>query len=440
VSHDSFLAHSEPAIAENPVNQKNLLAGSKFFSNPAKYQFKIGTFYSFDGGRTWHDSGLLPGFDRYSVTSDISIAYSSSGVAYVCVLAVDGHTNGIFVSRSDDGGRTFSSPVPVFLDSSGATFSDKPWIAVDQSSGNTSGNIYVAWNMDGSNDRFRGGDPGIRRSPRTEGVHMLPRAPIGIVISRSIDGGKSFSPPTQLSSFLPNFGIGAIPAVGPDGTVAVTWARMDNKSQTVDAIEMAISHDGGLNYSRPAVTADVHGVPDHLANGTFRNLSLPSFAISPKNGVMVVAWSDQGSANADILSSVSRDSGLTWSVPRRVNHDHLNNGKDHFQPELAIAPDGVVTCAWFDRRHDRNNRLINEEIAQSYDDGVTFGHNFRVTQTSWDPAIDAPVPDRNDTFIGDYQALAVDNQTVHPLWNDTQNRKTQEIRTAVISASYFLRH
>jgi hypothetical protein len=106
---------------------------------------------------------------------------------------------------------------------------------------------------------------------------------------------------------------------------------------------------------------------------------------------------------------------------------------------LAVAPNGTFTCAWFDRRHDPNNRLIDEMIAQSYDGGLTFGHNFRVTDKSWDPAIDAPRPDKNDTFIGDYQALAVDNHYVHPLWNDTQNGSSQEIETAVMPIQYFLR-
>src|SRR5579859_2804319 len=83
VSHDTALAHSEPAVAINPANPDNLIAGSKFFSDPANYRFRIGTFYSMDGGRTWHDSGIIPGFEEYGTTSDISIAFSPNGsIAY----------------------------------------------------------------------------------------------------------------------------------------------------------------------------------------------------------------------------------------------------------------------------------------------------------------------------------------------------------------------
>ena len=38
----------------------HLVGGSKFFTDPAHYRFKIGFFASFDGGCTWSDGGVLP--------------------------------------------------------------------------------------------------------------------------------------------------------------------------------------------------------------------------------------------------------------------------------------------------------------------------------------------------------------------------------------------
>ena len=49
VSHDTYADHSEPDVAENPTNPLNLVGGSKFFTNPNRYQFKIGTFATFEG-------------------------------------------------------------------------------------------------------------------------------------------------------------------------------------------------------------------------------------------------------------------------------------------------------------------------------------------------------------------------------------------------------
>jgi hypothetical protein len=449
VSNDSYLAHSEPAIAENPRNPKNLIAGSKMFTNPAKYEFKIGTYYSVNGGKSWHDDGFLPGFDAYDQTSDISMTFDAKGRAYACVLAVSSSgASGIFVSESADGGRTWGQPSTVFLDPTGATFTDKPWIVVDRSSSPYRGNIYVAWNLDDTS--------ASNLDPDAGGISVRPTSPLaattpettpavqtGLVVARSSDGGKTWSAPVTLlpfDAYSSRFALGAIPQVDPKGGLHVVYLKWDQSaSGTTTSMEMRSSTDGGATFTKAqSIVPHVDNLPNLLKNGNFRNLSLPTFAVSSRDGSMAVAWADIRNGDADVLLSRSSD-GSTWSKPYRVNHDALTNGKDQFQPELAVAPNGVYTCAWFDRRHDPNNRLINEEIAQSSDGARTFGHNFPVTKKMWDPAIDAPHPegDPKTTFIGDYQALAVDNRTVHPLWNDTQNGSTQEIRTAVISVSLF---
>lgn len=443
VSHDTARAHSEPAIAENPVNPQDLVAGSKFFSDPKHYQFTIGTYYSTTGGRTWHDSGPLPGFSGYAIASDVSFAFSPNGsLVYACVLAVGANNvpSGIFVSRSHNGGKSWSRPVSVFLDPTGTTFSDKPWIAVDQTRGPTRGTVYVAWNLDGNGTDALGKDPGnhFLKAQTTQGPQP------GIVVSRSLDYGKTFSPPVTVSPFTTSyFALGAIPKVGLDGHLYIPFLTFrDDQKKTVTGLAMVTSTNRGRTFSPvKSIESTISDVPNHLPNSTFRNLSLPTFAVSPTDGSMVLAWADERYGDADILAIHSTDRGRTWSSPIRVNHDKKDDGKDQFQPALAVAPDGVYTCSWFDRRYDPNNLLIDVAIAQSTNDGASFGQNLRVTRTSWNPTIDAPEPEGKptNTFIGDYQALAVDNFQVHPLWNDTQNGISQEIRTAVLATSVFAR-
>lgn len=444
VSNDTFKAHSEPDIAENPANPNNLVAGSKFFTDPAHYQFKIGTYYSSNAGRSWHDVGLLPGFDTYTRTSDISFAFSPNGsIVYACVLAEDGSRSGIFVSRSKDGGKTWSDPSTVFLDLTGATFSDKPWITVDSTSGPSRGTVYVAWNLDSNTSEF-GGDPDGGNDAFQGKLTVTGEPQPGVVVATSKDYGKTFSDPVGVTPFdSHHFALGAIPRVGPDGTLYVaflTYADVNN--QTVNGFALSTSADRGVTFTAPhTIDAKIDPLPNHLPNGTFRNLSLPSFALSQKNGSMILGWADMRNGDADILTARSTDHGKTWSRPLRVNHDTLHNGIDQFQPVLAVAPNGTYTCAWFDRRFNSQNKLIDEEIAQSTDGGRTFGKNLRVTRKSWNPAIDAPLPEGkpSNTFIGDYQGLAVDNNTVHPLWNDTGNGTSQEIKTAVVSVKVFAR-
>ena len=148
VSHDTYRAHSEPMLVEDPHNPLHLVGGSKFFTDPAHYRFQIGAFVSFDGGCTWSDAGVLPGFEHYGVTSDISFAFGNHNEVYAAVLNASKTASGIAVSTSHDGGKTFGLPVLVTLDTTGKAFNDKPWIAVDQTNGKYSGSIYVVWSYD----------------------------------------------------------------------------------------------------------------------------------------------------------------------------------------------------------------------------------------------------------------------------------------------------
>lgn len=447
ISHDQYLAHSEPSAAQNPRHHRNIVAGSKMFTDPAHYVFKIGTYYTKDGGATWHDSGLLPGFENYDITSDVSFAYAANGTVYACVLAESGKKSGIFVSKSTNGGATWSNPSTVFLDVSGGTFSDKPWIAVDRSFTTTRGTIYVVWNLDsGSSAKNHDRDGGkLSAAPARGGLRPRQSSPslTGMVASRSLDGGKTWSAPTVFQPFTRNaFPLGAIPQVGPDGTLYVAYSSISNATGLVNSLDLVTSHDGGATFSAPrTVVADVAGLPNHLRNGTFRNLSLPAFAVSPSNGTLLLAWADMRYGESDILASRSTDGGTTWSAPIKVNHDATGSGRDHFQPSLAVAPNGAFAISWFDRRHDPLDRLIDVEAAVSTDDGASFGRNVRVTRKSWDPTIDAPQPEGKptNTFIGDYQGLTADNAAIHPVWNDTANLKSQEIESATISFRIFAR-
>ncbi len=489
VSHDAFLAHSEPEIAENPHNPLNLVGGSKFFTDPAHYRFKIGYYTSFDGGCTWTDGGLFPGYEDYTLVSDISFAFGSHNEVYGAVL-VDGKTgnrdfSGIAVSRSTDGGKTFLPPVLVHADPNGATFSDKPWIGVDTTDGPHAGAVYVVWNLD---------DNRTNSAP--------------IYFSRSTDGGQTFSPGVEISGTSPlcRFGeptssgftcdsaLGAIPAIEPDGSIVVVYAYLDPNNPANDhgqdegdqqaragrtagfptgrggvlavpppevapatvpvrgaAPQFACSPlrpsraahthqfivrsaDGGQTWSAPVDAAEVYDLPFHFNNSCFRNFSLPALAADPSTGKLYLTWADERFGDADILLATSSDGGQTWGAPVRVNDDPQGNGKDQFQPQVVVAPNGVVSVMFFDRRNDPNNFLVDVYLAQSTDGGQTFHPNARVTTTSSDPSVDAPIPDGGGAqvnFFGDYQGLAADDHFAHVFWNDTRTG-AQEIFTAAM--------
>jgi len=432
VSDDTYLAHSEPMLAEDPENPLHLVGGSKFFTDPAHYQFKIGYFASFDGGCTWLDGGVLPGFGTIGRTSDVSFAFGPHHEVYVAVLGQVGNgASGIYVSTSADGGKTFGLPVTVFSAKAAQIFSDKPWIAVDQTKGPYSGNIYVVWSYD------HNGVCGYGNNCREE-----------LAFSRSTDGGKTFSS-VQLveghAAFCTNpakgrpilattcdAAQGAIPVVEPDGRLVVAFPYIDLMSGSIPTrLVVTTSPDGGTTWTSPVLIATIHDINGIFSPEHYRNLSLPAFACDPKTGQLYLTWSDKGNRDADILLVTSKDHGQTWSAPVRVNDDPVQNGANQFQPQLAVAPNGVVGVSFFDTRIDPRHQLIDVYLAQSRDHAASFLKNVRITTQSWDPAVDAPIDESGLQFIGDYQGLAADNFFAHPFWNDTRTGK-QEIFTAAV--------
>ena len=436
VSHDSYLAHSEPMLVENPRNPLNLVGGTKFFTDPKHYQFQIGYFSSFDGGCTWTDGGLLPGVQqRFTLTSDISFAFGTHNDVYAAVLyeARPG-MSGVAVSASTDGGRTFGDPVSVFESKESQIFNDKPWIAVDQTNGPRKGNIYLVWSYDYGNDCGQG-------NPCVEEV----------AFSRSSDGGKTFTAPRFIEGSAPfcanqlpdrsthtrcDGAIGATPAVRPDGTLAVAFLNsyssiVEAGAKIPDRLLVVTSPDGGTTWTPPVSISTVSDIYGYFLPERYRNLSLPAFACNPRTGQLYITWSDKTTGDADILFSASGNGGQSWSAPLRVNDDPVRNGAQQFQPQIAVAPDGVISISFFDTRTDPAHKLIDVFLARSRNSGVSFLKNVRVTTQSWDPAIDAPIDGSGSQFIGDYQGLAADNLFVHPFWNDTRTG-AQEIFTAAV--------
>ncbi len=307
-------------------------------------------------------------------------------------------------------------------------------MVVDSTKGARSGWIYVVWSYDHNG---------------ACGDGNLCSEELGF--SRSTNGGKSFSPVRLVEGNAPfctnpakgrpahsmkcDAVQGIIPVVGPDGTLYLATPYIDIMSGSIPTRLMVLSsRDGGDSWSTPVLVATIHDIDGIFPPERYRNLSLPAFACDPRTGQLYITWSDKGTGDADILFSTSKDGGQTWSTPIRVNDDAVRNRVNQFQPQMAVAPDGVISIIFFDTRNDPQHKLIDVYLAQSINAGVSFLKNIRVTTTSWDPAVKAPVDSNGLQFIGDYQGLAADSSFVHPFWNDTRTG-IQDIFTAAVPSA-----
>src|SRR5262249_9788361 len=144
------------------------------------------------------------------------------------------------VARSSDAGRTWT---PTFFNFNSGTgmFNDKPYIAVDTNPGSPfRDTVYAAWdNASLNNGKSSANDV--------------------ILVSRSTDGGQTFSAPAVASGTGsgPRAVIGADPFVAPDGTVHVAWHDI-----TANQIVAASSADGGLTFGPTHLVAPTQAAFD----------------------------------------------------------------------------------------------------------------------------------------------------------------------------------
>jgi hypothetical protein len=185
------------------------------------------------------------------------------------------------------------------------------------------------------------------------------------------------------------------------------------------------SDDHGLHFVPPILAAQVHPVPNHLQSAdNFRNLSLPAMGLSPDGNSVYITWADEntytGGQDADILMVKGTvTAGVpVFGSPVRVNQDPQGNGKDQFQPQIAVTDSGQINISYFDRRNDPSDFFIDTYLSRSNDGGTTWT-DTRVTQAMSDPRINPPIDGAGNFFYGDYQGLVADDRCAIPFWNDT---------------------
>ena len=417
---------SETSIAVNPSDPAQIVAGSNEI-----FRLPMRGYFSADGGADWGavDLPLPPPLTANGTDfgSDPAVAWDTHGnvfYSYIVVFFSGGFPNGVAidgtemaVARSSDGGKTWTSTY-FALQKGEAKFNDKPYITVDDNpSSPHADTVYVAW------DRFVGSASGSN----------------GVLVSRSTDGGKTFSAPVFASSTAagPKGDIGADPFVSPSGILHVAWHDVQNNE-----IVEASSDDGGQSFgptrtiSPTQVAFDV-AVPAQASRGA---LVYPACgadsSTGPNRGNLYCSWMDETAANGtDIFLSRSTDGGTTWSAPLRVNDDPTGVANDQFNQWLSVDPsNGSVNLSWNDTRNDPAHLSTDIFSAQSTGGGLSFGPNVQVTSA---PTNETCCGADLGNQYGDYEGIAAMDGSVHPVWTDRRTAVAaldEEVFTATITA------
>jgi hypothetical protein len=396
VSRDQYREHVGPSLAANPVRPGQLLAACQ--GSPFTPEFVL-TYRSADGGATWHLGGRPPPPAAGPAGDDVTVAYGGNGRGYVCA-ARSGHGSGlspanpdasraVYLWRTDDGGRAFAAPVTL----TAGGYSDHPWVAAGQ--GEHGRDVYVAWGAGASHT--------------------------AVELTRSADGGQSFEPPRRIlaEAGTPSLvSAGPQVAAGPDGLVCVVcdWTtRQDASGDMTGQVVAVCSADAGDSFGAP-VHLGTESAAIALPGGVRPN-SGPTVAVSPLNGALYVAFPVRtpGSAHSDIVVTVSRDRGRSWSKPVAATP---RDAVTYFQPNLVADAAGRVAISAFALA----NNQIDEVLLVSTRGELRFAPPLRVTRTPFDP-LDQATASRGKYgiwWLGDWQGIASRPGAFHLMWNDTR--------------------
>ncbi len=290
----------------------------------------------------------------------------------------------IYLSFSDDGGQTFSTPQQI--SGSSSTLCSQPGVSPrnigvcneDQFSSpvvGSDGTLYVAFE-----NEEHAQSPSLFRDQ--------------YLVVRSTDGGSTFSAPS--SAVFPIF-------------------------------------DGSSDYP-----INVDG-RQTLSNSQFRVNSAGNLAVDPSSGPgastrLYISFSDNRNGgltgnvntvttNTDVFVVASGNGGASWSSPTPVLKGAASQN-DQFYPWAAVDNTGVLRVAFSDRSYDPANVKYGETLATSKNHGASFASSVRV-----DTGLSNPNDSRwftnggttkgKTTFLGDYNGLAIGSNGVsHPIWTD----------------------
>lgn len=395
-SDNSGQVQNEQQVVVNPTNLSNVVAVWRDFRLGYR---RVGVGYSFDGGWNWTDDLFVE--PTYPWQSDPGLTWHTSGAIYAVVISYDpSGEDGLFVAQSTDGGVNWGPFIPA-VHGVPDSFEDKELIACDRSGSQYDGNLYVAWT----------------KFAASTGIHVV----------RSTTQGQSWDDPVLISD---NSGVQwPVPAVGPNGEVYVAWVKYYTESIRFDK-----SLDGGLTWGddvivQPTSFASASINPDLLI------FAFPAMDVDITEGTnrgnIYIAYTDDWYGDTDIFFTGSRNGGLNWSSPIRVNDDDVGNGADQFHPWLVCDENGTLHLIFYDRRNDvPQNLYMDLYYTYSVDAGMTWSPNERITEVSSNPAHDS----LDSGLIGEYNGLAVAGGVIHPVWTDTRDLN-QDTYTAVWDTS-----
>jgi BNR repeat-like domain len=444
-------AEVEPWVDANPTDADNLIAvwqQDRWSNGGAR---GLLTAVTHDSGASWDTTfphfsvcagGTAANGGNYERSSDPWVTFSPNGDAYQISLSFNmvnpDLASAILVSKSTDGGDTWSEPITLVRDPGNvAPFlsNDKESITADPTNSNF---VYAVW------DRLR--FPSDRANfNATHAFSFRGDA----IFSRTTNGGATWEPARAI--FAPRAlqsTIGHQIVVRPTGELIdlFTLFRGSGTNQPGSSLAMMRSTDKGATWSGPQV---IHRIRFDGAFDPDTGLPIraegfvPEVAVDRSNGNLYATWQDIRFSGVDqIAFSMSKDGGNTWSEPIKVSQTPPSADTANEQawvPAVHVSDNGTIAVTYYDFRFNTTAPGVPTDhwMVHCHPSATTtcaqaddWGNELRLTNTSFDVEQLPFARGRFGYFVGEYEGLTSTGNAFRPLFAIGTGNRLTDIVTA----------
>jgi hypothetical protein len=226
----------------------------------------------------------------------------------------------------------------------------------------------------------------------------------------------------------------------PNGDLVNIFDLISNSNEgALQGLNVTIlrSTDRGETWSQqPIIVSKLGtiGVTDPESGDDVRTADIiPDIAVDPKSGRLYAVWQDarfNGNQADTVAFSQSRNGGLTWSTPIKINKTPTNipiGNQQAFTPSVHVASNGAIGVTYYDFRNNTpETPLLTDYFIlhchPTSPTACTSAGNWtgekKLTNVSFDMR---QAPDAQGLFTGDYEGLSAAGKTFLPFFSQPHN-------------------
>ncbi|WP_146088441.1 sialidase family protein [Actinacidiphila yanglinensis] len=243
----------------------------------------------------------------------------------------------------------------------------------------------------------------------------------GLVLTRSLDGGRTFEPPRPLDPAAGPQASSPVLAAAGHGSLSVAFTTPASSGGL--AVRVLSSTDYGVTFGPAQILAEVEETAPDLSPLSAR--SGPALTALPggRGFCAAVTTFDEANGTSRLLTATGSGRGR-WepAVEAAAGTDTV-----YLQPQIAAGADGrlAVTVYALDlRTHLIEVLLFRTPTGRSVVSALRFLPPVKITSAPFDPL--KAVGTGATPWLGNYQGLAAGlHDDVHPVWTDTRSGSAQ---------------